>query len=1027
VIFKGSCIDKCPLGYTEDVIVIPKNERNSSASTISAIINKRIELLRRLTNKALNSDNISTGNIISQNYNLKSTNIVKALEKNYAKFSEKSETVSNQTPNFSIGYFKICRKCGKGCEKCSKENSNECLKCEESLALQNGECKEACSNDNSSLIIEGYCTQCDQIYSSFDNCAKCEASEINPNRKTSKNEKIKTQILQSLKNLKHKSGRVSTQEAKSFRINSLSDLKGVYDITCSECKKNFYLNSFDNKCVIECPPQTFKTKTSTGKLVCDICHEGCKSCESSLKCTECFEGLNLNSNGSCDHGVGCEGKKMFYSIKFKKCLKCDLENCLKCHSNSVDQKCKVCESGSYLDMKNKVCVKNCPKETYFNDVKNYCGECPENCSNCDSNKQCKKCFDEFLFEEGFCVERCSENYVEKDFTCKRCEDINCKICNRNNLSKCEVCDENYKLENGECKTLCSNGYYQEVISEDNVECKPCGDNCDTCLDDKTCLKCLNFKITSNRMLNLFDFNQHAIKYISIDNEKNILKNKGAFSNRIIRNNKRHNSQNILYNVIYFLKNNFCIRDCGENYATDHINQICKRCTDANCLKCYSDNEQICEACQAGFLLANGKCQNSCTQGTFINSAKNTCEKCNSEFCHSCKNAQICDSCKSPKVLLDGNCLDERCPSGFININASCKKCIVEDCETCSQDLTQCYRCKHNFSLVKQKNICVPSGGCPESYYLNVEHKQCEKCPDSNCLLCLSENPYTCVNCNSITTLVNKKCESRCQKTSVFVDKKGKCIECDEDLKATCLVCDPLDLKRCLRCDQQQILKYLFKGKCHENCPTKSYLEKQTNECTECPQNCDECGKEYKCDKCQVGFYLNENNECVKACLNGFIANEKNQCKKCKTENLCKICDIKDKSKCIECKNGLFIDLVHNKCLDKCPLGTIVSGSSCLSCGSYCLECESFDTCKTCKEGFILYEGKCIEKCPLGFVANLEAMKCVQCSIKDCVSCSNDQNKCFSCKSGKALYKNACVEVCPKTTVDNDKIGYCIGK
>jgi len=62
------------------------------------------------------------------------------------------------------------------------------------------------------------------------------------------------------------------------------------------------------------------------------------------------------------------------------------------------------------------------------------------------------------------------------------------------------------------------------------------------------------------------------------------------------------------------------------------------------------------------------------------------------------------------------------------------------------------------------------------------------------------------------------------------------------------------------------------------------LEKQTNECTECPQNCDECGKEFKCDKCQVGFYLNENNECVKACLDGFIATEKNQCKKCKTEN-----------------------------------------------------------------------------------------------------------------------------------------------
>jgi len=1065
VLFDGSCHEKCPIGYTENLIEIPQSERiASAASAVSAKTKKRIEFLKRLSSQGLLKS-------INYNSSIKANNIVKVLQKNFADFAYRSSAsaYAAQTPNFSLGYYKICKKCGRGCEKCSKESPYECLQCEEPFALQNGQCGETCANDNSSIILEGYCTQCDQIFYTYENCAKCEASQINPNRKTSKNEKIKNQIMQSLKSRliparnSNSTLPATTNSKSSFRFGSLNVFTGVYDISCTECKKNFYLNYIDNKCVKECPKQTFKTKTSNGgKLVCDVCPEGCESCESSLKCTVCFSGLKLNANNLCDYQAGCEGEKMFYSHKFKKCLKCELENCLQCDSKTVERECKVCKSGFYLDMKNKICVKNCPKETYFNAERNHCGECPENCSTCNSNKQCEKCLDGFLFEEGFCVERCSENYVEKDFACKRCEDKNCKFCNRDDVSKCEVCDKNYLLENGECRTLCSNGYYQEVISAENVQCKPCGDNCDNCLDDKTCLKCFNFQMTSNRMLNLFDFNKHKIKYISINNGKenenenakykqkqaaisrrlstNNINNKNKSNsadetksilfrnnNNNKNNNNNNNKQNFLYSIKYFLKNKFCVRECGENYATDYNNQICKRCADANCLQCSSENEQICEVCKSSFLLSNGKCQSGCPQGTFMNQEKKTCEKCNSEFCLACKNSEICDSCKSPKVLLDGHCLDNRCPSGFINVNGFCQKCQVENCDSCSQDLSQCYKCKQSFSLVKLKNTCVPSGDCPQSYYLNSEHKQCERCPDPNCIECNADNPNICVNCNSITTLTEaKKCDSRCQKTFVFVDKTGKCIECDQELKATCLVCDPLNLKRCLRCDQQQPLKYLFKGKCYEVCPAKSFWEKLTNECTECPKNCDECSNEWKCDKCQVGFYLNENKECVKACLDGFITNESNQCERCQTENLCKICDIKDKTKCIECKNGLYLDMVNNKCVDMCPAGTLVSGSSCLSCGKDCLECESFEKCKICQTGFVLYEGKCIEKCPLGFVADLSAMMCVPCSIKSCVSCSNDQSKCFKCEDKKALYKNACVDVCPIGTVDNDKNGYCIG-
>jgi len=1009
VLFDGMCTDKCPVGYTEE-----------------------IELFDNLLQTSLIGNTVKRHNIDFNLNNLNKENkkyaIINALNNNINKRLNKE--LEKDTLNFKVDKlnFKICKKCPTGCENCTGKTNNNCTLCKEPLGLKNGECTEICSNDETSIKIEGLCVECERLNESFKNCKRCKASFTNSNKKIGKNSKIKAQIL----NLLIPKEQKINENHLSIRTNSnnLNLIKDIFEISCKECLDKFSLNIINNDCVSECPEKTFKTKSKTGISICDNCPQDCKTCENATKCIQCENGLKLDSNGLCSPLLTCSGENMFYSSINKKCQTCELENCLQC-DGTKDGICKICKNDFIMDLKNNICVQS----------KNY-NTCPAKCIDCDNKESCKKCEDGFLLEEGNCVERCSDNYIEKNFKCIRCEQSNCKICNKNNLNECEICKNNYKLKNGECVTHCKNGFFEKRISEDNIRCNPCNDNCEKCLDEKSCLKCFRYKLNSNRIMNVFDFNKHKINLISVnkennesnhfsrispygDNDQYYNNNDFIINERLIKRNNLNSNE-----IIYYLMQNICVRECIENYSSDSINQICKKCSDPFCLKCSSENEQICEKCQNGFLLSNGKCHKECPPGSYLNTKNNTCEYCNSEFCTSCKNNHICDSCKTPKVLnANGMCIEENCSPGYVNINGVCKKCSVQNCEYCSQDLKNCYSCQNNLKLVKQKNICTSDTDCPDYYHFNEEEKVCEKCPDVNCLRCDATYTEVCLKCNSLSYLnkESKKCDSKCGKTFVFIDKQGKCIECDKDLISTCLVCDPLDIKKCLRCDQEQPLKYLYKNKCYAKCPIKSFLDKQTNDCLECPNNCDECSNEFKCDKCQVGFYLNHNNECVEACLDGYFSDKNGKCEKCEAGNLCKICDIKDKNKCIECKNGLFLDLIKNQCVITCPDGTMVSGSNCISCGNDCLKCENINKCKICKADFFNFEGKCIEKCPEGYYSNKYKGECIACQSKDCLSCNGEaQEKCFKCKQGKVLYQGNCIDKCPTGTIDNEKNGFCIG-
>jgi len=199
---------------------------------------------------------------------------------------------------------------------------------------------------------------------------------------------------------------------------------------------------------------------------------------------------------------------------------------------------------------------------------------------------------------------------------------------------------------------------------------------------------------------------------------------------------------------------------------------------------------------------------------------------------------------------------------------------------------------------------------------------------------------------------------------------GTCISCPKG----CSRCNEFDL--CLECNTNL---YLYEGRCHEKCPTKTF---ETDEsCELCPdENCQECGMNGLCVKCKSGtipyqsrciesckslglFQWNhkcvticpldtvaflENNTCLMRCPAGWFRNEMNECARC--PNDCDHC--LEAESCIICKKGFYMlhDLVHgHKCVNECPTGGIINGV-CGNCSPGCQSCqlEKEYACLGCK-------------------------------------------------------------------------------
>ena len=218
----------------------------------------------------------------------------------------------------------------------------------------------------------------------------------------------------------------------------------INSTTCTSCIAGQVL-AIDSTCRFGCPTgQYFDPELNR----CFVCPDNCMACIYKKgqipTCTGCKPNLRLD-NGNCS--TVCT--KGFYLGTNGTCQACD-KTCATC-TKGTGLDCTDCAAGFVFYYRS--CLSNCPRGTWFDNVKNKCVDCPQYCEACASTTSCTSCSDGFLQHGpgGLCsaVNRCNTGrgfYIANDQFCLRCPE-NCATCSG---KTCQSCLEGYTLRFGSC-------------------------------------------------------------------------------------------------------------------------------------------------------------------------------------------------------------------------------------------------------------------------------------------------------------------------------------------------------------------------------------------------------------------------------------------------------------------------------------------------------------------------------------------------------------------------------------------------
>lgn len=312
----------------------------------------------------------------------------------------------------------------------------------------------------------------------------------------------------------------------------------------------------------------------------------------------------------------------FTSNEEAECIICP-QNCEVCYVNSQNNIiCSFCDTGYYLgiDGECKSCIDNCAscigpslkeceklKEGYFYHINEpHIKKCKDdNCAVCHKEDECSYC------KEGYYSKVLKQNDEGIDIVeCVFCDKKNCLYCGEkedqvegNSFITCKLCKNTFSLVSGECK--------------------PCPENCETCLDEtRECVACQNgFMI--NEEMNKCEPSPIPDCYVMDSNQCGVC------------------------DTHYFLKEGQC-KLCSSELA------YCNYCS-------ISDKEFKCLSCQTGYRLTkDGTCkkcpencdhcsQNKCTvciKGYFYNEDAENCAECKIKNCKRCETSYICQECNT---------------------------------------------------------------------------------------------------------------------------------------------------------------------------------------------------------------------------------------------------------------------------------------------------------------------------------------------------------------------------------------------
>lgn len=354
-----------------------------------------------------------------------------------------------------------------------------------------------------------------------------------------------------------------------------------------------------------------------------------------------------------------------------------------------------------------------------------------------------------------------------------------------------------------------------------------------------------------------------------------------------------------------------------------------------------------------------------------------------------------------------------CPSGQFLLNNQCVLCHPTCSECDGHELFQCTACgvdKDGHQRFLHQGRCRTH--CPRGLYSDRGHYACLPCI-ANCELCTDAN--ICAKCQESYTLQSGRCQiNSCEIGQVQDLDTGECIGCE----IGCKTCSTENWAICNSCVEGY---FLFRYKCRQHCPQRTYEDYDRSVCLSCPTPCTDCKSSSLCLSCQPGYFLNEG-ECVKECPQQTFSDTSGwRCQPCHSS--CLSCRGAGPSDCELCQGGTAP--VHGQCpLINCPLGQYFDRKSgkCYACDVSCLTCfgpKSLD-CSFCFRGFFLdQDGSCVSQCPTGSFSNSDTGLCEACS-PNCELCADTSDNCVRCsKRGYTpfLHQSRCWSECPEGFFD----------
>ncbi len=419
------------------------------------------------------------------------------------------------------------------------------------------------------------------------------------------------------------------------------------------------------------------------------------------------------------------------------------------------------------------------------------------------------------------------------------------------------------------------------------------------------------------------------------------------------------------------------KSCGSSYNLSGGRCVLKnttptpKCPDISHCKAYVNDKTKCACgiCESGYSLSSdGKCilketSSTCSDIPHCKAYVNDKTKCACGICESgyslsgdgklcvadnidCPNVTYCtnyiktsttckcSSCESGKTLVNGikccanivgctnynesTCKCSRCYPGYILSNGKCAvpepECNISNCAKCSQN---------NICSMCDPGYYVSNGKCVKSYDSSCNVSHCEQCGKRN----------YCIKCDAGYYADNGSCKNEVPNCAV-VAKTGTTTRC-----IACKFGYTINNGKCLKCDIP---------------------------------GCSQCSQDNVCSKCYEGFrYMNGT---CKACDSGYteymgtcIKCNVPGCAQCQTENVCSECFVDHKfenGKCVyyppHCWAIGSDEEGKNICLGCYPTYSLNNGY-CIECNiSNCAQCNKYNNCSKCNDGYILKDGMCFD-------------------------------------------------------------------